>query len=238
MASLMLFFSLCCIPSPARSQDTSFQAKHAAIFFPYPMYNERWRSSIGFTLLTLPEDLTEQVILRVPCGDWHVLHRLNNDFLLDARLSFQFLQNHLAVGFKWLRPLSKDWYLSAGDDMGVWFGKLNIASFNSSGIGLLNYPNLSIGYKTRKELLITFKAQVSVNLFTELANGKQVTNKGRNFYNGETFTLALEQAFYHQKHLTLAFSAINNYFYWQTWPLFYKLDRKVFYPQVTVGFIL
>jgi len=87
-------------------------------------------------------------------------------------------------------------------------------------------------------LLITFKAQVSFNLYYQSVNGENKFSSARGYYNGETFTLALEQPFYGKKHLTLAFSTINNYFYWQTWALFYKTNRKVFYPQLTVGFIL
>jgi hypothetical protein len=222
----------------ALAQDTSFQPKHAAIFFPYPMYKEKWRSSIGFTLLTTPEDITEEVRLRVPCGDYRVLRRINDHFILDNRLWFQVVQNHVSTGVHYMLPLNKQLYLSAGDDIGYWFGFLKVSGFDSKASGWLNYSNISIGYKTHKELLITFKAQVSFNLYYQSANGENKFSSAQKYYNGETFTLALEQPFYGKKHLTLAFSTINNYFYWQTWALFYKTNRKVFYPQLTVGFIL
>ncbi len=220
------------------AQDTSFNPKHAAIFFPYPMYKEKWRSSIGFTLLTTPEDITEEVRLRVPCGDYRVLRRINDQFILDGRLWFQVLQNHLSTGVHFIQPLNKQLYMGAGNDIGFWFGFLKVSGFNSKASGWLNYTNVSIGYKTKKELLITFKAQVSFNLYYKAANGENKYSSAKGFYNGETFTLALEQPFYGKKHLTLAFSTINNYFYWQTWALFYKTNRKVFYPQITVAFIL
>lgn len=220
------------------AQDTSFQPKHSAIFFPYPMYKEKWRSSIGFTLMTTPEDITEEVRLRIPCGDYRLLRRINNHFILDNRLWFQVLQNHVSTGIRYSKPLSNNLYFSAGDDIGFWFGFLKLGGFNSKASGWINYSNVSLGYKTKKDLLITFKAQVSVNLRYQAANGADKFSSNKSYYNGETFTLALEQPFYNKKHLTLAFSAINNYFYWQTWALFYKTNRKVFYPQITVGFIL
>jgi hypothetical protein len=222
----------------ASAQDTSFNAKHAAILFPYPMYKEKWRSSIGFTLLTTPEDITEEVRLRVPCGDYRLLRRINDHFILDNRVMFQVVQNHLSTGIQYRLPLSKSLYISAGDDIGFWFGFLKVGGFNSKASGWLNYPNASIGYKTKKELLITFRAQVSFNLYYQSANGENKFSSNKSYYNGETFTMALEQPFYNKKHLTLAVSAINNYFQWQTWSLFYKTNRKVFYPQITVGFIL
>ncbi|WP_301924241.1 hypothetical protein [Ferruginibacter sp.] len=220
------------------AQDTSFRSKHAAIFFPYPMYKEKWRSSIGFTMMTTPEDITEEVRLRIPAGDYHLLRKINNHFVLDSRLFFQVLQNHLSTGIHYVKPINKNIYFSAGNDIGFWFGFLKLSGFNSKALGWLDYPNMSIGYKTRRNLLIALKAQVSVNLYYQAANGAVKYSSSQNYYNGETFTLSLEQPFYNKKHLTLAFSAINNKFYWQTWALFYKTNRKIFYPQVTVGFIL
>ncbi len=220
------------------AQDTSFQPKHAAIFFPYPMYKEKWRSSIGFTLLTTPEDITEETRIRLPCGDYRLLRKINTHFILDSRLLFQVLQNHISTGIRYSKSLNDNLYFSAGNDIGFWFGYLKLSGFNSKATGWLNYSHISLGYKTKKNLLITFKAQVSVNLFYQAITGDNKVTIGKNAYNGETFTLALEQPFYNKKHLTLAFSTINNYFYWQTWALFYKTNRKIFYPQVTVGFIL
>lgn len=238
LKKLILFLMLFGITNTVLAQDSTFEPKHAAIFFPYPMYKEKWRSSLGFTLLTTPEDITEEVRLRIPCGDFHVLRRINDHFILDGRLMFQFVQNHISAGIHYMLPLNNRLYLTAGDDMGYWFGFLKLSSFDSKASGWLNYPNISIGYRTGKNLLITLKGQVAINLYYQAANGQNKYSSGRNYYNGESFTLALEQPFYNKKHLTLAFSTINNYFYWQTWSLFYKTNRKVFYPQITVGFIL
>lgn len=230
---LLLLFS-----SAIKAQDSSFTAKHAAIFFPYPMYKEKWRTSIGFTLFTTPEDITEEVRVRVPCGDFHVLRKINNQFILDSRIAFLFLQNQLSTGIRWGKPINNRIYFNIGDDIGYWFGFLTLNGFKSKASGWLNYPNASIGYKTKKNLLVTLKAQVSFNLHYKASIGENDFVSDKRYYNGETFTLALEQPFYNRKHLTLALSAINNYFYWQTWSLFYKTNRKVFYPQITIGFIL
>ncbi len=202
------------------------------------MYKEKWRSSIGFNLLTTPEDITEEIRIRVPTLDLHILRKLTKQLHLDGRLYFQALQNHLSLGVHWVAPLGDNLYFSAGNDVGYWFGILKISGFDSKAHGWLTYPNMSLGYRTKKNLLITAKAQVSLNCYYKAANGEQVYSTDSWDYNGETFTIAIEQPFYNKKHLTLAFSAINNNFYWQTWSLFYKTDRKIFYPQITVGFIL
>jgi hypothetical protein len=229
---------LCNLLQSLHAQDTLFKAKHAAIFYPWPMYNEKWRSSIGFTLLTSPQDITEEVRIRVPCGDFHVLRRINDHFFLDGRIAFQFIQNHLSAGLRYVKPITGRLSVSIGNDIGYWFGFLNITGFKSRASGWLDYTNLSVGYRTRKDLLVTVKAQISYNLYYEAANGDEKYSSGSMYYNGEMFSLLFEQIFYHQKHVILGFSTINNYFIWQTWSLFYKTNRKVFTPQITVGLIL
>jgi hypothetical protein len=236
--SFFFFFFFTGLPVRIEAQDSIYRTKHAAVIFPFPMFHEKWRSSIGFTLMTTPEDITEEIRLRIPCGDFNVLRRLNNAFNLEGRVMFQVLQNHISAGIHYRKAITDKWYISAGNDIGYWFGFLNVDGFNSRGSGILDYPNLSVGYRTKNNLLVTFKAQASLNLDYKAINGENTFTSKKNFYNGETFTLALEQPFWNKKHITLAVSTINNYFYWQTWALFYKTNRKVFYPQITVGFIL
>jgi hypothetical protein len=128
--------------------------------------------------------------------------------------------------------------LDLGNDFGYWFGFLKVGGFNSSASGWQDNLNLSLGYKTKKELLITLKGELCYNLYYQAKNGENDFSSDRKYYNGGILTIALEQPFYNHKHITLAFSGIRNRFNWQTWSLFYKTDRKIFYPQITVGFIL
>ena len=202
------------------------------------MLEERWRSSIGFNLLATPEDVTEEVRIRVPTLDYHALRRINDHFLIESRWYSQVIQNHLSAGPHWRTGLSKNLYIDVGNDIAYWFGILKVAGFKSSASGWIDYPAFSIGYKTHKNLLVTFKTELSYNLYYRARNGENSFSSGVPYYNGEAFTLALEQPFYNHKHLTLAFTAIRNRFNWQTWALFYKTDRKILYPQITVGFIL
>ena len=235
--SLKIFFLLL-IVSTSHAQDSAFIAKHKAIFFPYPMYNEKWRTSLGVSFLTTPQDITEEVRLRIPCGEFVAIRKITDKVQAHGRVSFQFLQNHLSAGIHYASPISKRFYWSAGNDIGFWFGFLKLNGFNSKASGWLTYPSASFGWMTRKDLLISIKAQFAFNLYYESVNGENKFISNKRYYNGEAITVAVEQPFYHRKHLTLAMSAISNYFYWQTWSLFYKTNRKVFYPQITVGFIL
>jgi len=208
------------------------------VLFPAPMKYANWRASIGFSLLTTPEDITEEIRLRVPAGELIVLRKLNEQFNLSGRLTFQVLQNHIALGARWVHKQSEKIYFSVGDEMGYWFGFLPVAGFDSKAHGWINYLNLSLGVKLKKDLWLTIKTENSFNLFFKATNGKNVISSGKSLYNGEAFTIALEQPFFHKKHLTLGVTGFYNYFHWQTWSLFYQVERKIFYPQVKLGFIL
>ena len=231
---LVFLLLLLCVAVDARSQETD----EKVIEFPLPMKKVNWRSSIGFSFLTTPEDITEEVRLRVPAGELVVLRKLNENFNLSGRLTFQILQNHVAIGGRWVHKLSEKVYVSAGDEIGYWFGFLPVAGFDSKAHGWMNYINLSVGLRLKEDLWLTFKTESSLNLAFKASNGENVISSDENLYNGEAFTIALEQPFFHKKHMTLSVTGYYNYFQWQTWSLFYLLDRKIFYPQIKLGFIL
>ena len=240
---LLLFVSLNTVAQdliediPDFDPDLS-EIRDPCIFFPSPMYDRHWQQSVGFMSTSTPEDITEEVRVRAPAGDWHVLRKINSNFHLEGRLLFQFVQNHVNVGFRYARKLGYHTFLSAGDDVGYWFGKLTVGGFDSKGKGWSNYPNLSFGYRTNSDLLFTLKAEAIINTYFSFENGGYEISREANFLNGYSYTLALEQPFYHKRHLTLAFTALYTDFYWMMWSLFETFDRKIFYPQITVGFIL
>ena len=233
---MALFFLLAFVGTALSSYAQNADDK--VIDFPAPMKFDKWRSSIGFSFLTTPQDITEEVRLRVPAGEYTVLRKLDEHFNLSGRLTFQVLQNHLALGGRWVHKVSDVVYVAAGDEFGYWFGFLPVNGFDSKAHGWMNYLNGSIGFQLEKDLWLTLKAESSFNLFFKASNGENVISSEKNLYNGEAFTISLEQPFFHKKHMTLSITGYYNYFQWQTWSLFYLLDRKIFYPQIKLGFIL
>ena len=233
LAIILLIVLFSCVKVYAQSEPDE-----KVIDFPLPMKSAKWRSSIGFSFLTTPEDITEEVRLRVPAGEYTVLRKLNERFNLSGKLTFQVLQNHLALGGRWVHKQSDVVYFSVGDELGYWFGFLPVDGFDSKAHGWMNYFNVSVGFRLEKDLWLTLKAETSQNLFFKASNGENVVSNEKNVYNGEAFTISLEQPFFHKKHMTLSLTGYYNYFQWQTWSLFYMVDRKIFYPQIKLGFIL
>jgi hypothetical protein len=207
------------------------------IFFPHPM-TQNWSTSIGVTATTLPYDITEEFHHRVPAGDLHVLRKISNNVNLDGRLSFQLLQNLITVGPRWTTELNNRFSMGLGDEIGYWFGFVNFAGFKSRASGWQNYPNISIGYRFNKEVLLTLRADAIINFNVRTFAGKERVTTDYRLLSGTSYTIALEQPFYGKKGLTLGFRAMYNDFFWQTWPAFESFDRNIFFPQLIIGLIL
>src|ERR1700712_1549084 len=74
----------------AQDRDSLPESKHAAISFPYPMYREKWRSSLGVSFLVTPEDITEEVQVPVPAVDFRVLRKISDHLVAEGRINAQF----------------------------------------------------------------------------------------------------------------------------------------------------
>ncbi|MGZ3838450.1 MAG: hypothetical protein ACXVMS_09990 [Flavisolibacter sp.] len=231
LCSLLLVFC-----TSLQAQNISL-SKQKFIFFPRSP-QKKWKTSIGFTATTMPYEITEELHFRVPAGDFHVLRRLNEQLYLDSRLNFQFLQNLVTLGPRWVKPLNDRVSLSLGNDLGFWFGFIRTEGIRTHGSGWQNYPNLSVGYRFNKAILLTVKGESIMNFGIRTYAGPVPVTTSYSLFSGSAYTVALEQPFYGKKSLTLGFRAIYTNFYWQTWTLFNPYDRNLFFPQVIVGIIL
>ena len=228
--SMLLFCQL------VQAQDSSFIPR-STVHFPRPM-SEKWTSAVGFTTTTMPSEITEEVQFRVPAGLIHVNRKLGNGFYLDGLASIQFVQNLVTIGPRWALPLNDRLSLSLGNDLGYWFGFINSQGLKTKGSGWQNYPNLTLGYKFRKKVVLSLKAESLMNFGIKTYAGKTRVSSDYRLFSGSAYTLALEQPFYGKKGLVLAFRAIYSDFFWQTWTLFEPYDRNLFFPQLIAAVIL
>jgi hypothetical protein len=208
------------------------------LFFPSSLKDKKWHTSLGYTLTGFPEEITEEVQLRVPAGDFHVLRQIYKGFYIDGRVNFQIVQNHFSLGPRWAYDITNRLSFSVGDDFAWWFGTLNIESFRTKANGWMNYPNISLGYRLKKELLLTLKEEAIFSLSYQTKVGDQKLDYSGNQFVGWATSIYLEQPFYGKNHLTLGFRGQYTKFYWQTWSLFATFNRYLFYPEIVVGFVL
>ena len=230
------FLSIAGNTENANGQDSS-RVHQPFMFFPYPMQH-KWQVSLGFTLTAMPEDVTEEVQVKAPVFDIHAIGRLSSSLYLDGRIQTQFIQGYLSAGIRWL-PLIKDRIsLSLGDDFAWWHEKLNVASFDTKGSGWQNTPNASLGYQFGDKVLLTLKGEILLNLKYSTTIAKEIVQTQGFDVNGAAGSIILEQPLGKKSHIITGFRGQYSNFFWQTWPLFETFDRRIFYPEFIVGFIL
>jgi hypothetical protein len=228
---LLLFF---CLHSFAQDIPIAGQKR---IFFPAPM-EKGWQTSVGFIATTLPLEITEEAHFRVPAADLHLLRNLGGKFYTDIRFNVQGVQNLATIGPHWATPLSHRVFLGLGNDIGVWFGRINVAGIKTRGNGFQNYPNLSLGYRFNKRILLTVRGVDIMNFGVQTTAGNTAVESQYRFLSGSAYSVMLEQPFAGKKSMTLGFRAMYTDYFWQTWTLFENYDRNLFFPQFIVGLIL
>lgn len=221
-----------------RAQEIPVYNDQPSIFFPMPFEEKKWQYSIGLTLMTTPHEITEEAQYHLPAGDFHFTGRAFKKLYLEGRVKFQIVQNHVSLGPRLVFQLNEKLSLAIADEQAFWFGWLNIEGFNTRAYGFLNYPSISLGYSTKKNLLITLKSELLLNQYFISFAGKNEVVSDRDIFSGYAIGLILEQPFYKKEHLIVGFRAIYTDFHWQTWVLQPTFERLIFYPEIIVGFIL
>lgn len=204
------------------------------VFFPYPM-EQSTKFSIGVTSTTMPYDITADVHYRVPALDVHWLRKLSPKLALDIRGSLQGLQNLVTAGPRWATILSDRYSMAIGDEVGFWFGYINVSGIKTRGYGFQNLPNFSIGRRFKKKVLLTFRADAQINYGIKTYAKNTELKSGNRLLSGSSYAVILEQPFYGKKVLSLGFRAIYTDFFWQTWTFYAPYDRNIFYPQIIIG---
>lgn len=219
------------------AQDTA-RVNQPYLFFPYPMQQNKWHVSIGYTMTALPQDVVEEVQVRAPLIDLHALRKLSKSLYIDGRFQTQIVQSRAVLGLRWAYILNDRVSISIGDDFAWWHGKLEIASFDTKANGWQNYPNASLGLRFREKVLLTFRGEALMNLGYTTTIAKDITEKQGFQFSGWAGSIILEQPFTKKIDMTLGFRGQYTDFFWQTWSLFETFDRRIFYPELIVGFIL
>src|SRR5438552_2252150 len=116
-----------CVAAVACGQNSESSVQQSSVFFPYPVQGKKFHSSIGFTLTAMPQDVTEEVQVRAPAGDYHFIRKIDKGFYIDGRVNFQIVQNHFSFGPRWAHVINDRFSFSVGDDIAWWFGRLHVA---------------------------------------------------------------------------------------------------------------
>ena len=124
-----------------------------------------------------------------------------------------------------------------GYDVGFAFGFLNQFGFASSAQSWINYPNVSVGWRF-KDVAFTLKGEAVVVTSFSTKQGDNEVSTEKNFNNGYTVALYMEQRIHKDKVLVLGLKNAYAKYHWMAWPAFSTFNRYYNIPEFYIGLIL
>lgn len=203
----------------------------------YPAPLQTWESKVAFQMafLKMPEAVVEEAdTYRWPAWDIDVFVGLPEHFVLNGKVTTQFINWHMQVGAKWQADLSDDLRSYVGLDWAYFIGGIGAGGFDNSNRSSFLYPNVSLGYDFGP-LALTFKGEVNLLLSRVDRAGEVVIDDSKNSLNGVSGALYLEQPFWGNTEFIIAFRANYLRFVYQNWLLFPTSDTYYFVPEFILG---
>ncbi|MFM8911361.1 MAG: hypothetical protein ACKOE6_00390 [Flammeovirgaceae bacterium] len=207
----------------------------SGIHFPQVLSVGQFKHEVAMSQVKLPFDWLETSI-QAPLFHYRMNVGLPKKFLLESGFSTLFVANHLALGPRWCVERGRLAF-NVGYDVAFAFGALNFLGFDSSMKSWINYPNFSLGYQV-KDVRFTLKCEMSFVTSTSSKQGANEVVNDRNFYNGYTVALFVEQRLWGERVFTLGFKSSYSKFHFMGWPAFPTFNRFYYIPELYLGLML
>ena len=205
----------------------------------YPTYNSKvWHGSYGITFMTTPRLVTEEFHRRIPAGELTAIKYLSEKIYLNPKLRFQFIQNELILNGGFIIDSDKKYGIAFELAGSIWAGILRSENFDRKGFGFMCYPALKGGMIVKKDLYLTLKAELILNLARRDIAGEISQSLPSPLYSGQAMSFYIEQPFVKSTSIILGFRAMYCDFYWQTWTLNETFEEHIFYPEIMVQLII
>jgi hypothetical protein len=212
-------------------QQTIIAQNHVTLDFPAKMTPYDWRFSLGYSSISMPSDIVlESSVLRWPLIKFSAQMGLPNNFIVDAMLSTEVLTNHLEVGGRWVYNINDNLHVNAEYSLAYFYGQLEQTGYDTKIHGWVSYPSLGIGYDF-DGLTLTAIGAISFTNSLSSASGGVETIFNQNRYNGFYYRVSLEQPFFKNTSIGLAFQMNYFKFYYPQWALFPAIDRYYWIPE-------
>ena len=219
----------------AQKESPPIDIGKESMYFPHHYQKYKLQTGLGFYFTKLPYDWVENA-LEAPLIDLQLTFGLPAGFSLAGSVNTVVVSNQLTLGAKW-NYIHRNFSFNLGYDLGYQLGIMNIAGFKNTGMSLIHYPNLSIGFKT-KTLAFTFKSEAVVIAWGQMKTGEDLLTRNTNFFDGFTAAIYMEQRIFRKKILVIGIK--DNYlkYYWPAWMVFSTFDRYYHIPELHLLWVL
>ncbi len=231
---LMVCFSL----GSQRIQSQTLERTPGTIQYPTAMTPWDVKMALGFRSIAMPAAIVEETAaLHWPLFSFDIVMGLPANFLVEGIVSTEVLTNHFELLGRWVLPITDRLQADAGLGVAYWFGQLKQFEFNNTIHGWFTYPSVRIGYDFGP-LAVT--AQVQISIVSELTShsGPLESRNSVNEFNGFSYRISLEQPFWKNTTIGLAFQMNYLKFYYPEWPLFPEFDHYFWIPEAQIWITL
>jgi hypothetical protein len=180
-------------------------------------------------------------------GDYHVpfinvqaTMGLKRNFSGELKVGTIVVSNQASAGFRWHYRISPKFFFNTGYDIAAVYGSLNQLTqqgFNTRVNAIIHCPNASVGF-VFKDIAFTLRSEVNIVGHVKIRAGENVVSDDKNFYNGFSVGLFMEQRLW--KNNVVILGLRNNYqkFSYIAWPAFSSFNRFYNIPEISVGLVL
>ncbi|MCM2321820.1 MAG: hypothetical protein NDJ90_01000 [Oligoflexia bacterium] len=205
------------------------------IVFPENLSTGTLIYSAGFSVTLLPRSVAEEELREVPTLAAQMRYNLAPRFSLSAALNAVYISNQLKLGAAWSASVGQ-FTLGVLDHFGFWFGFADMTGFDTSAIGLMNYPGLELGYR-KESLFFTLRLEGILVIGQRTAFGSATVHRAKLNLAGVAANFAIEQPlssellFLSMLRLNLAQPSYH------AWLAFSGMETWALYPELSLQLV-
>jgi hypothetical protein len=240
--TLFILLSILVLPAFLFAQEkrnhqppSGFDISANSIFYPHRFRPRSLQMEMALSQVKLPFDWLETAV-QVPLLQFHANYAFTKSITLDGRLSTLFIANHVSLGPRWHHQIN-DFSFNLGYDVAFAFGFLKVEGFDSSVNTWINYPNVSVGFRLH-DIAFTLKGELSIITSNESRQGDIVITRNKDFFNGYTVGIYIEQRLWKNHVCTIGFKNSVAKYHFMAWPAFTTFNRFYNIPEVYLGLVL
>lgn len=203
----------------------------------YPEALQPWDTKLSFEMafLKMPEAVVEEAdTYRWPAWTVGMFVGLPEHFLIEARLTTQFINWYIQVGPRWEWEPTNQLHTYVGADYAYFLGGIGAGGFDNTNRSSFFLPNLAIGYDFGN-IALTLKGEANFLLSKVDRAGEITVRSTENEFNGFSAAAFLEQPFWGDTQFTIGFRGNYLKFVYQNWLLFPTTETYYFIPEFILG---
>ena len=225
-------------PIPLFAQEEpSMYGKQEMPSMHHPRYDQfsHYKASVGLSMVLPPKDMVEMAI-QAPLFNYHGIYTLPWKFSVEGDFSSLIVSNQISLGPRISLTKAK-FGLKLGYDLAFVAGQLKQFGFNNTTKAWLHYPNISGSYQT-KTMIFTLKAEAIAVASVRTKTGENELSITKDFYNGYTGAIYIEQRLHKNKVLIIGFKDSYVKYYWPVWLTFSTFKRFYHIPEISFSWII